>query len=88
MRPPMVYHGTSSTKWADRHEGDTTLWLAEDRARARQYADPDDPLLLRFSIPDLIDAGLVLSLKDTSKYNMTMVVRGDVESIKHLGQRV
>lgn len=84
----MVYHGTSSKKWAEQHEGDTTLWLAEDHARARQYADPNDPLLLRFSIPDLIDAGLVLSLKDMTKYNKTMVVRGNVESVKHLGQRV
>lgn len=85
-RPPYVYHGTTIEKWAERHEGDTVLWLAEDHARASQYMGSENPLLLKFSLPDLIDAGLICQLKDTTRYNMTLIVRGDVESAKHLGQ--
>ncbi len=89
-RPPYAYHGTTEQKWAEQHEGDTVLWLAQDQTRAQEYAKfaaqhGETPLLLRFSIPELAAEGLRVEIKDREPNNQTMVVRGSVEAVKHLG---
>ncbi len=88
-----MYHGTSTEAWNEQHEGDSVLWVAVDQTRAATYArdaarNGGEPIILRFSLPELERAGLEIALKDPTPNNQTLVARGNVEQIKSLGRIV
>jgi len=69
--------------------GQTNLYLAVDPTTAQRYAidyrlaKDEIPIIVKFSIPELTDAGMKFQMLDSSMG--ILIAEGDVEAIKSLG---